>query len=196
MLALEAGEALLFPQLLEQFQVLEEVLAAFVGAAGAGAGAVDEAALANLVHDGDLLGDLEGVFGLEVVEGVALVGQGPGRRLFAGQPQRGPVDGGADADVLGVVGDDGGQHQRLGVHAALGGEVAAAEPDVVPTGVLDVVDFLEVLLVGLGFQELAALVVGVPGHHAALVNGVPGGKQSKVHAGPSCCSLGLMLNPR
>ena len=82
------------------------------------------------------------------------------------------MDGGPNLYVLGVVGDDGRQHEGLGVHAALGGEVTAAEPDVVPARILDVLDLPEVLLVGIGFQEPTTLIVGVPGDHAAFVNSV------------------------
>ena len=40
--------------------------------------------------------------------------------------------------------------------------MASAEPDVVPARVLNVLNLPEVLLVGLGFEQLATLIVGVP----------------------------------
>ena len=86
MLALETGESVLVPELLEKLEVLEEVLPALGRAASAGPCPVYEASLADLVNDGNLFRDLEGVLGLEVVEGVPFVGQRPRGYGLTGQP--------------------------------------------------------------------------------------------------------------
>ena len=69
---------------LEQLEVLEEVLPALGRAASAGPCSVDEASLADLVNDGSLFRNLEGVLGLEIVKGVPFVGQRPRRQGLTG----------------------------------------------------------------------------------------------------------------
>ena len=146
--------------------------------------AVDEPSPAYLVDDCHLLGSLDGILHQQVVETVALVGQGRGRQRLPLLPHHRAVDGGADPDALGALGDDSRQHQHLGVHAGLLGEMPAAQPDVVPAHVLDGVDLLVVFQVRLLLEERAAPVVGMPGHHVALVQGIPSIEQSEIHSDP------------
>ena len=71
--------------------------------------------------------------------------------------------------MLGAFGDDCRQHQDLGIHAGLLGEMPSAQPDIVPAHVLYGVDLLVVPQVCLLLEERAAPVVGVPGHLASVV---------------------------
>jgi hypothetical protein len=88
------------PELLQDLQELKEVLPLGVIAAGPPARVVDKAALAELVHDGYLLRDLEGVFQDQVVKGVPFMGERPRGGCIPWLFEDGAVDGGPNLDPL------------------------------------------------------------------------------------------------
>ena len=185
-LPLEAGEVLLRPELLQDLQELKELLPPWVRATRAPTRPVNEPAFAELVDDGDLFRDLEGVLQHEMLKGVAFMGQGACGDGLPGLPQHRAVDGRPDLDPAGAAGEGGGEQERLRVHARLLGKVPAPEPDVVPAHRLHRLHFFPVLGVRVLLEQLPATIFGVPGHCATVVQDIPGMEQSKVHHRPSC----------
>src|SRR5687767_14555709 len=114
------------------------------------------------------------------------MGERPWGGLIPWLLEDGAMDGGPNLDLLGAARNGRGQHEWLRVHAPLGGEVAAAQPDVVPPHLLDRVHLFPVLGVRRLFQKLPTAILGVPGNFVSYVHGIPGGEKSKVHTCPSC----------
>ena len=113
------------------------------------------------------------------------MGERPRRGFIPWLLEYGAVDGGPNLDPVGAAGNGSRQHEGLRVHAPLGGEVAAAQPDVVPPHLLYRVHLFPVLGVRRLFQELPTAVLSVPGNFVSHVHGIPSGEKSKVHTCPS-----------
>src|SRR5918992_3905202 len=103
----------------------------------------------------------------------------------------GAVDGGPNLDPLGAAGNGRRQQEGLRVHAPLGGEVAAAQPDVDPTHLLHRLHLFPVLGVSRLLQKFPAAILRVPGNFVSDVHGIPRGEQSEVHQRPSFVARGL-----